>query len=237
MIAENTIFLFRKSITSLCVALSVIICFPMVLHAAVEHSYAQEIRQYVAEDKVYLLENIRQKVTIPSEKTVVEALLSEDGPQALSLYRKQLMQYPDPQLDQLSTSRIAAYTKALESNAPPPKLSVAAPAAAKPHVSDLFDSSKHSVKPLAKSPSPSPVTPKPVKKIAGQESFTLQFGSFENRQNAETLAKKISPHAPVEIVPQGERYKVLLKKNFASKKDAAAEAKELSFDTIVVPAN
>ena len=236
MIAENTICLFRKSITSLCVALSAILFFPMVLHAAGEHSYAQEIRQYVAEDKVYLLENIRQKVTIPSEKTVVEALLSEDGPQALSLYRKQLTQYPDPLLDQLSTSRIAACTQALESNAPPPKLSVAPPAAAKPHVSELLDSAKNSVKPLVKSPLPSPATPKPVKKSTGQESFTLQFGSFENRQNAETLAKKISSHAPVDIVLQGDRHKVQLKQNYASKNDAAAAAKELPFDAFVVPA-
>ncbi|NTW63054.1 MAG: SPOR domain-containing protein [Chlorobiaceae bacterium] len=80
---------------------------------AAETSYAPEILQYVSEDKVYLLETLRQKVTKPSEKIVLHALLSEDGAQAVSLYQKQLREYPDPSLDALSSSRVAAYQSAL----------------------------------------------------------------------------------------------------------------------------
>jgi cell division protein FtsN len=82
-------------------------------------SYATEILKDVREDKVYLLENIRRKVTKPSEKTLVEALLTEDGPKAARLYRKQLSEHPDPQLDDISRSRLAAYDRAVGSTPKP----------------------------------------------------------------------------------------------------------------------
>ncbi len=95
---------------------------------AAKASYASEIAKDVREDKVYLLENIRHKVTKPSEKVVVDALLTEDGPKAASLYRKQLSEYPDPQLDDISRSRLAAYERTMATPAKPPmnasKLSV-----------------------------------------------------------------------------------------------------------------
>ncbi len=86
---------------------------------AAKASYATEILKDVREDKVYLLENIRRKVTKPSEKTLVEALLTEDGPKAANLYRKQLSEHPDPQLDDISRSRLAAYEKAVGSTSRP----------------------------------------------------------------------------------------------------------------------
>jgi cell division protein FtsN len=79
---------------------------------AAQTSYAAEIAQDVREDKVYLLEKIRPRITKPSEKILVEALLTEDGPKAAKLYRKQLAEYPDPQLDPISRSRLAAYEQA-----------------------------------------------------------------------------------------------------------------------------
>ena len=83
------------------------------------NSFAAEIVKDVREDKVYLLENIRHKLTKPSEKTLVDALLSEDGPKAASLYRKQLSEYPDPQLDDISRSRLAAYDRTMASTPKP----------------------------------------------------------------------------------------------------------------------
>jgi hypothetical protein len=82
-------------------------------------SYASEIVKDVREDKVYLLENIRRKVTKPSEKTLVDALLTEDGPKAANLYRKQLAEYPDPQIDQISRARLAAYDRVVASTSKP----------------------------------------------------------------------------------------------------------------------
>jgi len=49
---------------------------PSSAHSAESVSYSRLIEQSVNEDKIYLLENIRQKATINSEKTVIEALLS-----------------------------------------------------------------------------------------------------------------------------------------------------------------
>jgi septal ring-binding cell division protein DamX len=232
--------------------------FPALLHAAESTSYAPQIRQYVDEDKVYLLENIRQKVTRPSEQTVIEALLSEDGPQSISLYKKQLREYPDPAVDPLSSSRIAAYNLALESSAPLPGRSVpstspklitlavqdstkqsAAPqirttSPSRPQPAAADDTTKQAAAPRPKTASVS-ATLKQEKNITGPETCTLQFGSFSNRENAETLAKQISGYAPAEIILHGGMHKVQLKRNYASNEDAAAAAKKLPFSSIVVP--
>lgn len=92
---------------------SFVSAFPAGSATVANQSYASEIRQYVAEDKVYLLENIRQKVSKPSEKIVVEALLTYDGPKAVALYKKQLAEHPDPALDAISKARILAFEQML----------------------------------------------------------------------------------------------------------------------------
>ena len=283
MFSGNPIFFIRKSSALLYAALSFGFFCPQVLHAAEEHSYAQEIQQDVADDKVYLLESIRQKVTIPSEKTVLEALLCEDGPQAVMLFQKQLREYPDPALDKISTSRIAAYNIALNGTSvlqkssiplssikPPqsvikadtsqqsikPQLNVPVLSAqqqpsvatddstkhlTRPRTNILHpsalkeDTTKHSSKPQTTTPAAHMAASKEQKVIAGPTTSTLQFGSFESRQNAEVLAKKIAPYASVEIVQKGQMYKVLLKTHFASKEEASAAAKELPVRAIVVP--
>ena len=71
------------------------------------------ILQYVRQDKVYLLEKLRRGVTNKSEQTVIDALLTEDGPIAARLFHKQLTYYPDPALDSLSKARLTAYRSAL----------------------------------------------------------------------------------------------------------------------------
>jgi hypothetical protein len=141
MLSEKMLLRLHKSVAPLCIALSIAL-FPLsLLYSAEERSYAREIKQYVAEDKVYLLENIQQNITRPSEKTVVEALLCESGPQAIELFQKQLKEYPDPALDQLSSSRITAYSLALDSTAPLPKLSSPLPSP-KPQVTGVQESTK-----------------------------------------------------------------------------------------------
>jgi hypothetical protein len=234
---------------------------PPILHSAEEHSYAREIQQYVDEDKVYLLENIQQNITRPAEKIVVDALLCESGPQAIELFKKQLKDYPDPVLDQLSTSRIAAYSMALDSTAPLPKLSRPLPSA-KPHLAGidgttiLPPNSVSSKPPQKPAPLQLTLTEKPKQEAAQSlltftdkpkrettiakaptvTLLTLQFGSFTNKESAETLAKKISLYEPAKTIQQGEFYKVLLKKNYTSKGDAADMVKKLPFIAIIVPA-
>ena len=80
-------------------------------------SHSAWILQYVEQDKVYLLENLRARVTKNSEKTVIDALLAEDGPKAARLFERQLNAYPDPALDSLSKARLSAYNTIL--SAPP----------------------------------------------------------------------------------------------------------------------
>ena len=68
-------------------------------------------------------------------------------------------------------------------------------------------------------------------------SFSLQFGSFANKESADALASKISVYEPAQTIQQGELYKVLLKENYASREEAGDMVKKLPFTAIIVPAN
>ena len=258
MLSEKRLFHLRKSAATLCIVLSIALFSPPIFSPAAERSYAREIGQYVDEDKVYLLENIRQNITRPAEKTVVDALLCESGPEAIELFRKQLKYYPDPLLDKLSTARIAAYSMALYGTVMPPKLSQPL-LQAKPKIAEVQDSTKQQLVRIEKKPksetvaSLTPLQEKPKRNAAPlpaqlpakskQEpdtakisGFTLQFGSFASKQNAEALAQKVSLFEPAKIIQQGEFYKVILKNNYASKEDVADIVKKMPFIAIIVPA-
>jgi len=233
MLAEKTKSILRKSPATLCVALSVALFFPPVLHSAGEPSYVEEIRRYVVEDKVYLLENIRQKVTLPAEKLVIDALLSEDGPQAVTLYQRQLTQYPDPELDQISTSRIAAYNLAKKSVMPLPKVTIPEPSPKPNALRPSLESARQPVA-LRKEQFKREIAIATPKQTAPTiKAFTLQCGSFKSKENAETLAKRISRHIPVNVIRQGEFYKVVLQTHYVSKEEATAAAKKMPFETVV----
>lgn len=242
MLSEKRLLRIRKSAAQLCIALSVALFFPAILYAAEERSYAREIRKYVDEDTVYLLENTQQNITLPSERTVVEALLCESGPQAIELFQKQLSDYPDPALDQISNSRIAAYNLALNSTAPLPKLSRPL-LPAKPQTSGVQENLKQQLVPIPSKPkekiehlpSPAPVKATQESTSAGSSGFTLQFGYFENKANAAILTKKVSLYEPVEIIEEGQFYGVRLKKIYATKQDAGALIKKLPFPAFIVP--
>ena len=286
MLSNKILLLIRKSAAPFYVTLSLLLFTPSALNAAAGQSYSREIVQYVAEDKVYLLENIRGKITVPSEKTVTEALLAEDGQQAVSLYQKQLSLYPDPAMDQISRSRIAAFTLVMEGPAPaskplaagiqdttqqkrlsiskneklpaakknipvlPPALasSISAPASVSKVPDTVLTSappspSKASAPALAHAPAPASAPKAPVAEVSilhkhttgSEKSFTLRFGSFKSRENAEALASKISQHTPAETIQQGELYRVQLKNHYPSIEEAKTAAQQLPFPGIVVP--
>lgn len=283
MLSEKRLFHLGKSVATLCIALFVTLLSPQILYTATDHSYAREIELYVAEDKVYLLENIRQNITRPAEKMVVDALLCESGPEAIELFRKQLKDYPDPVLNKLSTARIAAYTQALNGTAPLPKLSQPLPQqkpllaegkeGEKQEIATVAEKPKREALPLAEKPKrdtlppPIPVAEKPKQKALTSEiplqkksirksvslkpplpvkskqeetdaktiGFTLQFGSFKNKENAEALAQKVSLFKPAKATQEGEFYKVLLKHYYTSKDEIAALVRELPFIATIVP--
>ena len=238
MFSDKIQLLILKSVAPLCVTVSLALFSPPALHAAVEQSFSREIVQYAAEDKVYLLENIRQKITRPSEKTVVEALLTEDAPKAVSLYQKQLSLYPDPALDQISRARIAAYTLMMESTAASPK-----PIPASGQDSTKQQRAAQTTKIAAKTtttpiittktPPPSVELPKQKMAVTQKSVVTIRFGSFQNRENADALAQKISAYAPVETIQQGEFYRVQLKKRYESRSEAEAEGKKIPFTGVI----
>jgi len=258
MLSEKRLFHLRKSLATLCIALSIALFSPPIHSQAVERSYAREIEQYVDEDKVYLLENIRQNITRPSEKTVVDALLCESGPEAIELFQKQLKEYPDPLLDPLSAARIAAYSMALYGNTMPPKLSQPLQQA-KHKPAEVQDTTKQQIARIAIKPKretiasldillekqkenpvsrPAQLSEKSKKEPAAvkMNGCTLQFGSFASKENAEILARKVSLFEPAKTIQQGRFYKVILKRNYASKEEAADIVKKMPFIAIIVPA-
>lgn len=228
---------FHKLTRKLTIILSAVFCLSNLALGAAPTSYTPQILQYVNEDKVYLLENIRKNISIPSEKLVVDALLSEDGPQAAYLYRKQLAEYPDPSLDELSRSRLSsfqfvlngplAFPESVPPMAPPPdsgKPAAAAPVKEKPV----------SPKPVATPSAPPPVTV-PATPASGTGLYTLQFGSFGSRANAEKLATELSGYGPVSIVQQGALHKVRLQKSWRTEREAEIAGSSIPFTSVAVP--
>lgn len=229
---------FHKLTRKLTIILSAVFCLSNLALGAAPTSYTPQILQYVNEDKVYLLENIRKNISIPSEKLVVDALLSEDGPQAAYLYRKQLAEYPDPSLDELSRSRLSsfqfvlneplAFPESVPPMAPPP------PDSGKPAAAAPVKEKPVSPKPAATPSAPPPVTV-PATPASGNGLFTLQFGSFGSRANAEKLAAELSGYGPVSIVQQGALHKVRLQKSWRTEREAEIAGGSIPFTSVAVP--
>jgi cell division septation protein DedD len=239
MISHQTrsILLYISAVLGL--AMSVFFAGSSSVKAASEVSNAPFILKCVDEDKVYLLENIRQKVTRPAEKTIIEALLSEDAPKAVALYNKQLKDYPDPELDRISTSRIAAYNLVLNSSAPAPQVPGSVQVSsgnANVKTPVRMDTTTEKVANRTQTVDPPASNMRKENKTKNNGAFTLQFGSFGSAKNAETLAKKISFYEKAEIIQQSAVYKVRLSNTFTTSEEAADEARKLPFDAIVVPA-
>lgn len=177
---------------------------------AAETSYASTIIQYVKEDKVLLLEKIRGQLTKPSEKLVVQALLTEDGPQAAALYREQLNNYPDPKLDPISRARLKAYEQAVVTAGEQPVIPTTKPATS--------------------------AMAQPAGAAETNGLFTLQFGSFDSITNADQLVAQLAPSAAASVQVINGVYKVRLMHLFNSRKEAAAFGMTLPVESIVVPA-
>jgi len=190
-----------------------------------------------------LLENIRKNLSIPSEKLIVEALLSEDGPQAAYLYRKQLAEYPDPSLDAVSTSRLSSFQFAL--NQPLAFAEIVPPAVATPV--QKTSAQPQVVTPRAVAQIPAAPQPRQVKESpsgpvptihpdsASGSLFTLQFGSFSNRENAENLSMQLASYGEVAIIQNDGMHKVRLKKTWQSQNQAIDAGRAIPFTSVAVP--
>ncbi|MBN1928015.1 MAG: SPOR domain-containing protein [Chlorobiaceae bacterium] len=211
--------------------------FPNTAVMAENVSHAPEILQYVKEDKVYLLEKIRNRITKPSEKLLVEALLTEDAPQAAALYRKQLDKHPDPLLDPISRARLNAYQQAVGTSAGLPVMPLKGSAAPKPVVKAETPPEQPTGNAIPAAPAPvQPVQPQPVAPAEQVSLFTLQFGSFDNVTNADQLAAQLAPGVQASVQMINGIYKVRLNRTFSSHQEAAAFGRTLPIESIVVPA-
>lgn len=223
------------------------------LSEALAESYAAVIRQHVVEDKVYLLQSLRQKVTLPAERLVLEGLLSEDAPKAMELFRRQLLQYPDAELNAISTQRIESYNVALSSMAPLPTHSKPLPTRMPPMVASAPKPAPVAAKPAAPARPVEASTPKPAAPAAPadvsplpalasikpepapvREGFLLQFGSFQSRENAERLASKMAPYGQAGVFLVGGMHKVRMNRLFASHEEAEQVAKSLPFGSVII---
>jgi len=236
-----------RSFTIAVAASAALTGLPSAAEAATGTSYAALIRQYVEQDKTYLLQSIRQKVVAGSEKTVIEALLAEDGPKAVALFQKQLAMYPDPSIDPISQSRIADYNRTLTAEVPAPQLTkpVAAPtpppapAAVPPPAAPRTAQAPVPPPAPAQAPAPAPQPEKPARfsttAYASGDTHTLQFGSFSSRANAEALAERLKGESPVTVVFENQMYKVRLANGFPSADAAKSAGKRLSIRSITLP--
>jgi len=228
----KTMLSFHSLAKKLLIILPAFSGIPQGMLDAAPVSYAPQILQYVSEDKVYLLENIRKNITIPSEKLVADALLAEDGPQAAYLYRKQLGDYPDPSLDDLSRSRLSAFQFAL--NQPIAFPEVVPKIAVTPATGKTASPVKPKEVPVQAKPS-APATAAVPKPVMARGMYTLQFGSFGNRANAEKLAAELSGYGPVSIVQDDGMHKVRLQKSWQTEEDAERAGSSIPFGSIAVP--
>ncbi len=232
----KTMLSFHKLTRKLIFLLPALLCLSNRALDAAPTSYTPQILQYVNEDKVYLLENIRKNISIPSEKLVVDALLSEDGPQAAYLYRKQLAEYPDPSLDELSRNRLSSFQLVLNG---PLAFPESVPPMAPPPDTGKQATLPVKEKPVQPKPAAPPSAPHPVAAPAAPVSasgiYTLQFGSFGSRANAEKLAAELSGYGPVSIVQQGGLHKVRLQRSWRTEKEAEIAGSSIPFTSVAVP--
>ncbi|KUL30594.1 hypothetical protein ASB62_03825 [Chlorobium limicola] len=234
----KTMFSFHKVSIQPVVLLLLYICTIQGELGAAQTSYAPQILQHVNEDKVYLLENIRKDIAVPSEKLVVDALFSEDGPQAAYLYRKQLAEYPDPSLDDLSRSRLSAYQYALNQPlafpeaVPVMKSNQTVRQQVQPTpINTPVITNQAVTKPTNTVPEKTPLT----SQASGPGLFVLQFGSFGNRENAERLAARLTAYGQVSIIDKEGMHKVRLQKTYRSRSEAETAARNLPVTAVAVP--
>ncbi|NTV61142.1 MAG: SPOR domain-containing protein [Chlorobiaceae bacterium] len=235
MFADHRIEIRRRGTALLCLVFSLLGPVASGLLAAEETYNARLIRQYIEEDKVYLLENIRQKFSRPAEKLVIEALLCEDGPKSRTLYTRQLRDYPDPELDRISTSRIEAYNLALNGTSSPHRLSQTVNAGSKVTAGTKRSAETSGSAAITGSAGNDARWKTKEGPEITTEGYTLQFGSFGSLQNAETLARKISYYSGAEIIRQENIYRVRLKKTWPTREEAADAGRQLPYDAFVVP--
>ncbi len=227
--------------------------FLMLTSELSAQSFTKEILQFANEGNRRALEALRAQSLNEEERVMVDALLQLDGAVAAKMYQSLIAKNPSSPFVRLADSRLREYNLAVgggyASTAPVP-LPTPKAIDSKPTESMLTESKPIEPKPSEpKAPEPksteaqlSDMLPKPVpNKVAssGLIRFTIQFGSFFSRAQAETLQKQLRSKVATRIVEINDdsgrtAYKVRSEAFYDSKADATSAAKKLNLDFYVV---
>ncbi len=196
------------------------------------------------------LELIRQQALNEEEKLMVNALLQLDGAVAAKLYQSLIAKNPSSPFVRLADSRLREYNLAVGGGYATPA-PVALPPEPKPVEPKPIEPKPTAPQPTEPKPIEptkpveqqlSDILPKPVPNKAASSGlirFTIQFGSFFSRSQAETLQKQLRSKVAtriVELMDDSGRtaYKVRSETFYDSKSEATSAAKKLNLDFYVV---
>ncbi|MFQ3599321.1 MAG: SPOR domain-containing protein [Chloroherpetonaceae bacterium] len=206
-------------------------------------SFTKEILQFATAGNRGALEALRAQSLNEEEKLIVNALLQVDGAVAAKMYQSLIAKNPSSPFVRLADSRLREYNLAVGGGyASSASISLPAP--------NPIESTPIEPKPTQTNPSESKPTepqlsdilPKPVPNkppTSGLIRFTIQFGSFFSRAQAETLQKQLRSRVATRIVELDDgsgrtAYKVRSEAFYDSKSDATSAAKKLNLDFYVV---
>ncbi len=211
--------------------------------------FTKEIVQAANGGNRRALELLRQQALNEEEKLMVNALLQLDGAVAAKLYQSLIAKNPSSPFVALADSRLREYNLAVGGYAttapvvPPPEPKPVEPQPIEPKPTAPQPTAPKPIEPTKPVEQQlSDILPKPVPNKAASSGlirFTIQFGSFFSRSQAETLQKQLRSKVAtriVELMDDSGRtaYKVRSETFYDSKSEATSAAKKLNLDFYVV---
>ncbi len=201
--------------------------------------FTKEIVQAATDGNRRALESLRQQALNEEEKLIVDALLQLDGAVAAKMYQSLIAKNPSSPFVRLADSRLREYNLAVGGG-----YATTAPVAPSPEPKPVEPkpTEPKPIEPKPAEPQLSDILPKPVPNktaSSGLIRFTIQFGSFFSRAQAETLQKQLRSKVAtriVELMDDSGRtaYKVRSESFYDSKSEATSVAKKLNLDFYVV---
>ncbi|MFN3344369.1 MAG: SPOR domain-containing protein [Chloroherpetonaceae bacterium] len=206
--------------------------------------FTKEIVQYANDGNRRALEALRSQSLNDEEKLIVSALLEIDGAVAARRYQSLIANHPSSPFVRLADSRLREYNLAVGGGyaASAPVASVSEPKSLELKASAPKPVESKPLEPRPSEPQLSDLLPMPVRNktaSSGFIRFTIQFGSFFSRAQAETLQKQLRSKVTTRIVELSDdsgrtAYKVRSESFYNSKSEAIDAAKKLNLDFYVV---
>lgn len=201
-------------------------------------SFTKDILQAANEGNRKALETLSTQALNDEEKLIVNALLQLDGAVAAKMYQSLIAKNPSSPFVRLADSRLREYNLAVGGG----YASTAPAFLATPNPIESKPIEPRASEPKLRESQLSDLLPKPAPNKmpnTGLIRFTIQFGSFFSRAQAETLQKQLRSKVATRIVEIGDdsgrtAYKVRSETFYDSKSEATSVAKKLNLDFYVV---